>query len=346
MMEYFVTYYQIDSPSCGYIEGSNRPSENCFKSIGCWMATNDGTLDRNVCNRSRMKSGCPSFADCRGSLPYKCITDPCPKSIQIPLCRASIGGLDEKGKGIFDKESPVRSKPNFSLDSREDLCLSDLTEERQHHKLTRTYAAMVGNSCGRVLCTDPHYIQSLKECVLLATDIRRFLKPPTPNQSTNTSPSVPSSPTNVQSTIPPATSEQLEERAVTLVKPVCEDDRKVAPTPTQAEKPVKLRNMPSLEELARTLSFPENEQEDVEWILATHVATNAAETLKNARVKSDKKVFEDECFPIEIRGFQLGRDKQRRIWWKSEEGSQAVFYLRSSLPNVTLQQPKKKKRKK
>jgi hypothetical protein len=85
----------------------------------------------------------------------------------------------------------------------------------------------------------------------------------------------------------------------------------------------KRKSLPPLEELAKTLSFPKDEREDDDWILAKNIGVPKVSTLRTRRSEGEKYELEDESI--------LGRDEQRRIWWQPIEDSQKVFYLRASL---------------
>lgn len=93
-----------------------------------------------------------------------------------------------------------------------------------------------------------------------------------------------------------------------------------------------------LKEIAKNLTFPQNEQEDGTWILASNIGTPSVGTLRNARAKSKEKI------KIAAQGGSwLGRDGMGRIWWHFEKGSQSVLYLRRSLANTSSKTSKKKK---
>jgi hypothetical protein len=89
-----------------------------------------------------------------------------------------------------------------------------------------------------------------------------------------------------------------------------------------------------LKELVGSLSPPKNGDENGKWVLAKNIGSPKASTLRTRRGsrKTESIDLKD--------GSVLGRDPQGRIWWKSEENSQKVFYLRETLTKPATGQTK------
>ncbi len=94
-------------------------------------------------------------------------------------------------------------------------------------------------------------------------------------------------------------------------------------------KPQRKKARTSLEDLAKTLSFPRDECESDDWVLAENVEGAKTSTLRTRRSDGEKIRAADKSIPCDES--VLGRDPQGRVWWKPEESSQKVFYYRKTL---------------
>ena len=102
------------------------------------------------------------------------------------------------------------------------------------------------------------------------------------------------------------------------------DDKEKPPGKNGDRQPKKRKRVTPLEELAKTLSFPRDECESDDWILAENIKKPKTPTLRTRRSEGERITLNDESV--------LGRDPQGRVWWKPEEGSQKVFYNEKTLP--------------
>lgn len=103
-------------------------------------------------------------------------------------------------------------------------------------------------------------------------------------------------------------------------------------SPTGKTASNKKTQLPPLDEVLKlNLEYPTDEQENDDWTLAENIGIQSHRT---QRSKGEKKSLPN--------GQIAGRDPQGRIWWKPEEDSQKVFYLKSSLRPVTKSSKKKK----
>lgn len=104
--------------------------------------------------------------------------------------------------------------------------------------------------------------------------------------------------------------------------------------------PVKLKKTtttkpPPLDGIIGTLpDFPTDEQENADW---TTPDSTGIKSHRQRRDEGEKITLKDDSV--------LGRDKQGRIWWKPEEDSQKVFYLKSSLPQPVTKTAQKHRKK-
>lgn len=115
---------------------------------------------------------------------------------------------------------------------------------------------------------------------------------------------------------------------------------------TGVQKQKKRKPLMPLVELAQTLSFPTDELENDDWVLAENIDKLQTSTLRTRRSEGEKIELNHVGF---LAGSVLGRDPQGRVWWKAEEDSQKVFYYRTSLRHPvtrSTKKPPKKARKK
>lgn len=313
--EYFVTYCATVYPSCQTGGHGDKPIiKPCFTSIGCKQADQNKTYEKNVCNRKRMKGECERFKEpCCGRLPYACISKQCPESKQVAACRVSVGILDDEGKEFFESQTAIRDKVGFTLES---LDLSSLKSRHDHRLLLERFDTLEQYDKNKSLelyairfGSVPDYYEFLKKCKRIANIIAEFRKPQIAEQSADM------------------------ERSQTDVGVA-----QSVETKTQKKKIAKRKTRPSLDEVAKTLEIPSNEQENENWILAQNINAIKATSLRTRRSEGET---------IELSGESLlNRDKQGRISWKPEEDSQKVFYFRPSLRETDMQPPKKKNEKK
>ena len=236
------------------------------------------------------------------------------------LFRCCIGDLlEEKEIEFFEQENIIRDDPRFVF--HKGISLKNDTEQLGHKRALKNFNAYCkkrdepGDEFDMRFPNQAPQINRMVKLKTLAEEIRELYR------------------------------KQVEKSIVADIGNSGSDDSsEITKKKSNHKKNTKRKSLQPLEELARTLTFPTDEHENDDWILAKQIGTPSVSTLRTRRSEGEK-------YEIQVDGILdqsiLGRDKQGRIWWTPEKESQKVFYFRETLPQpVTVSSKNTRKKKK